>query len=362
MPLALVVTSDSASRGSLVSVLNLTGWRVLDVPTVTAGMQQMRAQLPELLILDQKLPDEDALGMLSRFRHMPGSETVVVAVMVDKVERATALSFVKAGVAIFVAKPIDLIDLCQKLAGKFSGVSRLEPPEPSNDPLARPLVVLVSQNLNARDATVMALGDEYDVFYYDGMKGLDGERREAAVIIVDEGMLGGFDALPQYHALFGKVPAIALTARGVEVPGYEGALVKPVRDLTVKRVVRQITNRSNFGVLAMPSGVIIRMRDGWHSSAEAYMEGLCDQVTEICAMAKGSDRRWVCIDGPYVGATEHINRSKQVYQAAAAVKGLHVGIITVLGDLTRVAFEMRIPPTFVQNTAANFIKVAQDLV
>jgi hypothetical protein len=361
-PVVLLVSNDSAVRGGLTTILPLAGWRVQDVPTVTLAMHNIRATLPDVLLTEHRLLDDDAFGLIRAFRTRPGNEKTVVGVLVDAIDRATALNYVRAGVTLFFAKPLDLIDVSEKLAEKVSGMTALPPPRSTNDPLVRGVLAIISPSLNLKDTAEKALGDEFDVVFFDGTRGIDAHsRRAATVIVVDEGVAGGLEAQATWKALFGPAPLIATTTRGNETqPGHVEVLSKPVRDLALRRAVRSACNRVHVALFPTASGVVVRLRDGWDKQDTEVFEQILVRLREISAQAKETGRKWLCLDGAYLGAPDHLEKSSALYEAASRAP-LHIGLVTNQTDLGFVARQVGINPIYVHSTSANFIKAVQDL-
>lgn len=361
-PSVLVVSADTAVRGATNSVLPLAGWRVQDVPSYTLAMHNLKVALPDVLLMDQKFQDGDALTLVKALRYLPGNEGVTLGLMVDAIDRSLAVNYVRAGIQVFLAKPLNVIDLCDKLAEKVLGAGRIEPPPVEMDPLIRPLIVMATPNLNFKEMAEKSLLDEFDLLFYDGVKGIDADRRSAGLLLVDEGLPGGLEALPNLRVLFGAdCPAVAMSTRGGETrDGYADTLVKPVRDTALRRVVREVTGRELFGIFPMQNGVVVRIRDGWHALDEQAFEPYLPAIDEIAELTKETGRKWLCVDGPYIGAPEQIPRTRALYEAAER-PGLHVGVVTLQSDTSRVALHCNIRPIYVHNKTAEFIKAVQDL-
>jgi CheY-like chemotaxis protein len=361
-PTILVVSADSAVRGATNSVLPLAGWKVQDVPSYTLAMHNLKVALPDVLMMDQKFQDGDPLSLMKAFRYLPGYESTVTVVMVESIDRTLAVQYVRAGIQVFLAKPLNIIDVCEKLAEKVPDAGRIVPPPPEEDPLAKPMLVLATPNLNLREMAEKALADEFDLVFFDGAQGVEADRRAAGVLIVDEGLPGGLEALRNWQTIFGADGvAVALTSRGGAAPqGYVETLVKPVRDTALKRVVRGLTGRDQYGIFPMVNGVVLRIRDGWHALEEAAFENYLANLDELAELTKDTGRKWLCLDGPYLGAVEHMPRTRALYEAATR-PGLHVGLVTLNSEVQRVSVMCNIHPTFVHNKTADFIKVVQDL-
>ncbi len=171
-PSVLVVSGDSAVRGATNAVLPLAGWKVLDVPSFTLAMHNLKVALPDVLLVDQKFQEGDVLALVKALRHMQGHERVVVGLMVDTIDRAMAVHYVRAGISRLPGQTPE-----HRRTSPRNWPSRWPPrgasslPRPEDDPLVRPLIVLATPNLNFKEMAEKALNDEYDLLFFDGIQG-----------------------------------------------------------------------------------------------------------------------------------------------------------------------------------------------
>lgn len=360
-PTLLLVTADSGNGNGLKAVLGLAGWRVQDVTSGRAAAAALRAVTPDAVIVDDRLPDVTGLRVVEDVRRIASRAAIEIAVLVDSIERDQALAYVKAGAGLFLAKPLDLVDVSIKLAERVAAAEPLEPPRYSSDPLAKPVVVVASPSLNARDTVIRAVSDECDVIHFDGAAGGLEDRKHASCVFVDEGLPGGLGSLDSVCAIFGKAPAYALVGRGAEVPaGFVGSLNKPVRVGAVHRAVRAATDRRVIGLNPLPTGVVVRLREGWFQLAEEPTHDLLQQLGGVCRIATETGRSWICLMGPYIGAPNTLAQTRGVVEACSR-GGLKVGIVTAQSNTTRVAHDLRVHPTMVQQSSAAFIKLVGEL-
>lgn len=362
-PTVLVVSGDSAVRGATTTVMPLAGWRVLDVPSASLAVHNLRAKLPEALVMDQRFQEGDALGVIRSLRYIEGQQDVVIVLLVEAIDRQKAVEYYRAGVHIFLAKPMDIVELCERLAERVADAEQLAPPAPIDDPLARPTLVVASPNMNLRELADKAMSDEFDMVFFDGTRGVDADKRWATVMLIDEGLPGGLEAMSTWRALFGQGPAIAITARGGGEPleDYVTTITKPVRDTVLKRAVRQISGRLHFGIFPMSTGLIVRIRDGWHNSDEAAFAGFLERLGELADLTVSTGRRWLCIDGPYIGATEHLVRTRALFEAAGRSQ-LAVGLVSLQSDTSYIQIHCGVPAHLIHASTASFVKYAQDLI
>jgi len=360
-PTLLLATADSGSGNGLSAVLGLAGWRVQSVSSGRAAAATLRGITPDAVIVDQKLPDVDGLAVVTDVRRIARGKKVAIAVLVDNIQREQALEYVKAGVDLFLAKPLDLMDVSTKLAERVDHAQPLDPPRYAKDALAKPVVVIASPSLNARDTVMKAVSDECDVIHFDGAGGLE-ERKRAGCLFIDEGLPGGLAALDSVAAIFGRAPAYAMAGRGAEVPhGFAGQIPKPLRAGAVQKAVRAATDRRLMGLNPLPSGAIIRLREGWFELGEEPMSDLLQQLEGITRLAGETRRTWICLMGPYLGAPKTRAQTRQVLKACER-RNIKVGIVTAQSSTTRVAHDLQMHPTMVHQSSTSFIKLVQELV
>lgn len=363
-PLVLLVTPDSAVQGALVTLLPLTGWRVRDVPTVALAFHNLKAGLPEVLLIDQKLPDGDVLDVVRGLRAHAGHQRVRVGVLVESISREAASTYVRAGIDLFFAKPLALIEVVARLAEQVPGVTTpLIPPVANADPLARGSVMVVSPSLNLKDVAEKAIGDEFDVVHFDGSRGIDADSRRGVVcMIVDEAAPGGLEAASTWRAIFGDAPMYALTSRGNEAQaGFVGVLAKPLRDVALQKCAREATDRVRVGVFPMQGGIVARVRDGWHKQDEESFGLITAELERLAQRVKETGRKWLCVDGRHLGSTDHLEKTTRLIKSAS-LEPLHVGFVTSHSDPAFLSRLTGIQQMYIHASSALFIKTAQQLV
>lgn len=363
MPSILFVTSDNSIRAGLQSVFRIKDWRVQDVPTGRMAIQALRGAIPDAVIIDQQLPDFDGLTIIGDARRLAQQQQIVIAALVHNVDRPTAVAYVKAGTNLFLARPIDIVDAYNRVAERVEGAPMLEPLPPADDPLAKPLLVIASPSMNVYDTVLKSLGDEYEYVHFDGGEGIGDARRQCALILVDDGLPGGgLNALASLKAIFGEAPGVALATRGAEVPAeYAATVPKPLRSGAATRHLRAATGRLLLGVNPLPSGIIVRIREGWLELPEEGFAALIEQLRGLTEQVKETKRQWICLTGPYLGSKDGMERSRLVVEATTdpAVK---TGVVTAQSKTVRVAHDLRMHPLMVHQSASDFIKAVQDLV
>lgn len=105
----LIVDDEPGIRESLVDHFESRGLRVLAAATGGEALLQAAANLVDVMLVDQRLPDMSGLDVLRTFRSRDDDLEVVMMTAFADVESAVAA--MKAGAADFILKPFDLGDL-----------------------------------------------------------------------------------------------------------------------------------------------------------------------------------------------------------------------------------------------------------
>jgi DNA-binding response OmpR family regulator len=111
----LVVEDDADSRESVVEYLMMEGADVSCASTGSEGFGAFVLTRPKVIVSDLCIPDGDGYQLIKRVRELPavwGGLTAAVAVS-SAANRIRALA---AGFNEFLAKPLDLNELTEKLA------------------------------------------------------------------------------------------------------------------------------------------------------------------------------------------------------------------------------------------------------
>src|SRR5262245_41183193 len=113
----LVVEDNEDNRQIL--VLRLRHWGAVDIHEATSGpeaLHYLTRELPDLILLDLKLPGVDGLEVARRVRTLPGalSQLPIIAVTayIHIWDKAAAMA---AGCDEYIAKPINFGELHEKL-------------------------------------------------------------------------------------------------------------------------------------------------------------------------------------------------------------------------------------------------------
>jgi CheY-like chemotaxis protein len=105
----LVVDDDKLTRWSFATVLGRLGYRVREAATGSECLAAIRAEAPDLVLLDIVLPDLDGFRILSEIR--AEDPRIPVILMTANPARDTRARARAAGAAEYLEKPCDAATL-----------------------------------------------------------------------------------------------------------------------------------------------------------------------------------------------------------------------------------------------------------
>lgn len=108
----LVVEDDEAIRNAVRRGLTELGHAVATAPTGMAGLEQVLARTPDLVLLDLGLPDVDGLALIAMVR---AASTVPIIVVTARDDDPTVVRALDAGADDYVIKPFGTDQLAARI-------------------------------------------------------------------------------------------------------------------------------------------------------------------------------------------------------------------------------------------------------
>lgn len=112
VPRILVVDDEAQIRKFLRISLSANGYQVLLAEDGNAAIRQARDHLPDLIILDLGLPDQDGQEVISALRHFCQVPILVLSVRADEFDKVEALD---RGANDYVSKPFGIAELMARI-------------------------------------------------------------------------------------------------------------------------------------------------------------------------------------------------------------------------------------------------------
>ena len=112
----LHVEDNSDNRMLVRRLLQSYGYQVLEAGNAEAAREILKANRPNLILMDINMPDEDGYSLTNEIKHMPkqaGVPIVAITANVMKGDRERTLS---AGCDGYIEKPIDIDRFLEQVA------------------------------------------------------------------------------------------------------------------------------------------------------------------------------------------------------------------------------------------------------
>ena len=119
----LLVDDEDTIRLFLEKTLREEGYEALTAATGGEALELTRSELPDLILLDLKLPDISGLDVLQQIKETVPEVTVIMLTAFGDIE--TAVSAMKRGAFDFVSKPVNLEQLLIETAKELDRNARL---------------------------------------------------------------------------------------------------------------------------------------------------------------------------------------------------------------------------------------------
>ncbi|HEY6065970.1 MAG TPA: response regulator [Thermoanaerobaculia bacterium] len=253
----VLVEDEPDGRELLAESLRKAGAHVVAVSTAAEGFQAIRRSVPDVLVSDIAMPDEDGYSLVRRMRRLPPEKggrvpAIAVSAYAREEDRLRALA---AGFQLHVSKPLDPADVVAlvarlarraPVAGARAG-SAAPPAEAAvgaatdgGQPLTR--VLVIEDDGDSREGLrnlLQVWGHEVDVAE-DGVRGIEKAMSlRPRVALIDVGLPGmdGYAVASRLRELLGseEIFLIAVTGfsqaedlqRAIE-SGFDAHLSKPI--------------------------------------------------------------------------------------------------------------------------------------
>jgi two-component system, cell cycle response regulator DivK len=108
LPLVLIVDDNHRNRKLARDVLRMAGLRTLEAATAAEGIALASAHLPDVILMDLRLPDLDGTGATRLLRTEPRTARIPILAMTALPLDARDDWLFDAGFVGYIVKPIDI--------------------------------------------------------------------------------------------------------------------------------------------------------------------------------------------------------------------------------------------------------------
>ena len=106
--LALIVDDNDKNRKLAQYVLRLDGFRTLEAATGEDGIALAAGQLPDVILMDIRLPDADGTELARRLKADPRTAEIPIVAVTAFAMKGDREWFLAAGFDGYIEKPIDV--------------------------------------------------------------------------------------------------------------------------------------------------------------------------------------------------------------------------------------------------------------
>ncbi|MGZ8158490.1 MAG: PAS domain S-box protein [Methylobacter sp.] len=112
----LVVDDVNENRILLIDILSRLGFETFEATNGRECLDSVETQMPDLILLDMVMPEMDGLETARRLRSLPGFKQTPIIAVSASASGTDVAEAMKAGVNVFLSKPIDIKRLMAQLA------------------------------------------------------------------------------------------------------------------------------------------------------------------------------------------------------------------------------------------------------
>ena len=117
MTLRVLVVEDTPLNLELITeVLERAGHTVFAATTATAGLALARAEVPDVVLMDVRLPDVDGYEATRQLRQDPALRGITVIAITAQAMRGDEEAALAAGCDAYISKPIDVRTIVADIA------------------------------------------------------------------------------------------------------------------------------------------------------------------------------------------------------------------------------------------------------
>jgi CheY-like chemotaxis protein len=116
-----VVDDDPVIQKLLSVNFEMEGYRVVTAGDGIEGLERVRSEAPDLILLDVMMPRMDGLEVARRLKADPATKSIPVVLLSAKAQSTDIQGGVDAGADDYVTKPFDPLELLDKVAALIGG-------------------------------------------------------------------------------------------------------------------------------------------------------------------------------------------------------------------------------------------------
>ena len=112
-PVILIVEDNELNLKLLRHVLGVRGYRTVEARSAEEALELVRAEPPQLVLMDIQLPDLDGVEALHRLRGDARAATIPIVALTAQAMQGDRERFLAAGFDGYMSKPVNVRDLIE---------------------------------------------------------------------------------------------------------------------------------------------------------------------------------------------------------------------------------------------------------
>ncbi|HWR98786.1 MAG TPA: response regulator [Candidatus Methanoperedens sp.] len=115
----LIVDDNDTNRKLCRALLEQSGYRTREAANGYEGLQVVRSELPELILMDVQMPALDGVEALKRLKDDPATRNIPVVALTSYAMKGDREKFLVDGFSDYLSKPIDIdrfLEVVRRLA------------------------------------------------------------------------------------------------------------------------------------------------------------------------------------------------------------------------------------------------------
>lgn len=115
MPLIYIVEDDTNIREIESFALKNSGYNIADFESALEFNKALQNKIPDLILLDIMLPDEDGLMILKRLRSTPETKKIPIIMVTAKTTEIDKVKGLDSGADDYITKPFGVMELISRV-------------------------------------------------------------------------------------------------------------------------------------------------------------------------------------------------------------------------------------------------------
>ena len=124
----LLVEDNEVNRRLAGFLLRSQGYQVLEAATAQEAFEIIKAERPDLILMDVQLPEMDGLEATRKLKEDPATRDIPVVAVTSYAMKGDREKALAAGCAGYITKPIDKATFVQEISAHVGDKSRRSEP------------------------------------------------------------------------------------------------------------------------------------------------------------------------------------------------------------------------------------------